>query len=292
MSRPKVKGRSILPQARVVSIIGLLVTLITLGAIALLQLIGSGISHNIQERLTFTVELSDDHKDAGAELLSSVRSIRGVKSADLIDADSAVRLVTREINEDPVAVLGYNPFMPMLQLSLQPDYLSTDSLLLIEERLRGIGVEASLSYEEEVMTSMQRNIKSIQTFLWAVLILQLVLSALQINSSTKLLIHSERFKIRTLTLVGATAWFIRRPILVRSIVDGLVSALLALAFLGVGIFVTEYSLDIEVWSLLDTRGLVLAVMMLVTVAVIVCAVSSWRASLRYIRMDGSKIHLV
>lgn len=292
MSRSKVKGRSILPQARVVSIIGLLVTLITLGAIALLQLVGSGISHNIQERLSFTVELGDEYKDVSAELLPSVRSIQGVKSADLIDADSAVRLVAREINEDPVAVLGYNPFTPMLQLSLQPAYLSSDSLQIIEERLRAVGVEASLSYEEEVMTSMQRNIKSIQTFLWAVLVLQLVLSALQINSSTKLLIHSERFKIRTLTLVGATAWFIRRPILLRSIVDGLVSALLALAFLGSGIFIAEYGLDIEVWSLLDKRGLMLAVVMLVAVAVVVCGVSSWRASLRYIRMDGSKIHLV
>lgn len=292
MSRPKVKGRSILPQARVVSIIGLLVTLITLGAIALLQLVGQGISYNIQERWSFSVELSDEHKDTGDQLLASVRQIPGVKSADLIDADSAVRLVAREIDENPIEVLGYNPFVPMLQLGLQPAYLSSDSLQVIEERLRAVGVDASLSYEEEVMSSMQSNIKTIQTFLWAVLLLQLVLSALQINSATKLLIHSERFKIRTLTLVGATAWFIRRPILLRSIVDGLVSALLALAFLGVGVFIAQYSLDIELWTLLDSVGLLLLVAMLVAVAVIVCGVSSWRASLKYIRMDGSKIHLV
>lgn len=281
-----------LSQARVISIIGLLVTLITLGTITLLHLISSSIGREIQERMSFSVELGNDLSASPEELLEELSLVKGIKSVDYLDADSAARLVQSEIGEDPIKVLGYNPFSPILRLKLEHDYLSQDSLLVIEQRLRERGVDTHLSYQKDILHSMQDNIGRIQSFLWAVLVLQLLLSILQINSSTKLLIHSERMTIRTLALVGASSWFIRRPILLRALGDGLISVLLALSLLGLGLYATQRSLNIDVWSMLRMSELLIAVALLITVALFVCALSSWRASHRYIRMDGSKIHLV
>ena len=58
------------------------------------------------------------------------------------------------------------------------------------------------------------------------------MSFLQITTATGLVIYSQRMRIRTLSLIGATAGFIGRPFIRRAILEGFIGALLALALLG------------------------------------------------------------
>ena len=64
------------------------------------------------------------------------------------------------------------------------------------------------------------------------------IAALLINSSLRLSIHSNRFIIKTMQMVGATKSFIRKPFVMRSIKLGMIGAFLAIiALIGVLLYV-------------------------------------------------------
>jgi cell division transport system permease protein len=64
-----------------------------------------------------------------------------------------------------------------------------------------------------------------------------VIAVLLINSSLRLSIHSNRFIIKTMQMVGATKSFIRKPFVMRSIKLGMIGAGLAVLALIVLIYV-------------------------------------------------------
>jgi cell division transport system permease protein len=64
------------------------------------------------------------------------------------------------------------------------------------------------------------------------------IAVLLINSSLRLSIHSNRFIIKTMQMVGATKSFIRKPFVMRSIKLGMLGAGLAIiALIGVLLYV-------------------------------------------------------
>jgi cell division transport system permease protein len=63
------------------------------------------------------------------------------------------------------------------------------------------------------------------------------IAVLLINSSLRLSIHSNRFIIKTMQMVGATKSFIRKPFVMRSIKLGMLGAGLIIALIGVLLYV-------------------------------------------------------
>ena len=62
-------------------------------------------------------------------------------------------------------------------------------------------------------------------------VLLLILAVALINNTIRLAIYSKRFLIRTMHLVGATQWFIKKPFLGQSLWQGIVGAMLAIGLL-------------------------------------------------------------
>ena len=61
--------------------------------------------------------------------------------------------------------------------------------------------------------------------------LLLIIAIALINNTIRLAIYSKRFLIRTMHLVGATQWFIKKPFLGQSLWQGIVGAVLAIGLL-------------------------------------------------------------
>lgn len=293
MAKEQRRRTSALRQMRLVAIGTLVVALFTLGVILLLQATAVGIKHNIKENIRFSVELSGHDTKAQYEILKpQLTALSGVRAVEYIDADDAARELGKQLGENPVDVLGYNPLSSVLQLSLQSEYIQPDSLLRLERQLSMLGIDAKLDYKQDLLDSIEANTQRISWGLWALLLVQVLFAYIQISNTTRLMIYADRLKIRTLTLVGASSWFVRRPIVGRSLLDAMVAwggsvGLLALAICGV-----DKTLGVNLYHLISTTNLLLALGALALVAVLSCAITSWRATLRYIRMDGGKIHLV
>lgn len=287
------RGIGILRQTRLVAIGSLTVALFTLGFIFLVRIALDGLGRSVKEGIGITIELAGD--DAGARfayLKPQLEQLSGVKAVEFVSADEAARTLGAELGENPVDVLGYNPLNATIRLSVEASYINADSLQRLEGQLHNLGVATNLNYRDDLLSSVEHNISKIEWGLWAFLALQALLAFIMISNTTKLMIYAERHKIRTLTLVGASSWFVSRPILTRSFFDAILAIICTLGLLAGLLLGIDKGLDMPLYHLLDPKQLIVSSIALGVIALVSNTIASMSATRRYIRMDGSKIHLV
>lgn len=295
MSKIQYPKRKSIGQMRIASIGALTITLTFLGIIALIRIVALGLEQDIKEQFSFDIELPEDYNSNSYHSLEGeLQQIPGISKLYYISADEALESIEEQLGENPKNILGYNPLNPLLRINIKSEYLQTDSLQQIQSVINELGLDAtSLNvHQSELLDRVNKNISAFEIVLWALVVIQAAFAFVQISNTTRLYIYAERLKIRSLTLVGASAWFIRRPIIVRSLTDGLLASILSLCFLTVGIYGIEFILDSSIISILNKTYLLIAVGGIFTLALLACSIASYRATQLYIKMDGSHIHLI
>lgn len=280
---------------RLASIGALAITLTILGFIALIRILAIGLEQEVKEQITFDIELPENYnKESYLSLEPELKKIRGISNIQFVSQDEALEAIKPQLGENPEDLLGYNPLNPLIRLNISGDYLQSDSLKKIQSIVSGLGLDATSlnNRQTEQLDKVNKNVSVLEIVLWGLVAVQALFAFIQINNTTRLNIYAERLKIRSLTLVGASAWFIRRPLIARSLVDGLIATLLSLCLLGLSLWGIEYGLDTPILQLLDKVHLGIAIVGLLALALLSCGLASYRATQRYIKMDGKRIHLV
>ncbi|MCZ2443298.1 MAG: permease-like cell division protein FtsX [Flavobacteriales bacterium] len=231
--------RQRLRMAYIISVASIAMVLFVLGLIGLVMISSGEISDYVKENLKLQIGLSMNATDEDAEDLRAQLQLQPyVKEAHLITPDDALEEFKSTWDEDPIEVLGFNPLGYTIELSLQAEYATLDSIRHIEavimqdygDHIRGISKDENLIHE------VNTNARKIQLILMAVcFVLSLIMIAL-INNTIRLAIYAKRFTIKTMQLVGATAHFIRRPFLISGFVQGLIAGILAIIALWIMIF--------------------------------------------------------
>lgn len=287
------KGRGVLWHTRFMSVITIGLTLVTLGILGIVLLVKDQKMREREEQQIYRLPLPAGYSELQAQRL--VQDIKGepfVRSVEFISVDSIARQVHATLGDDPIEVLGYNPFDPMISLKLGSEYSSEDSLRRIEERLQHWLPEVQLSYQRGALGDMRSSLGKISLALEIFILLQLLITYVQISNTTKLIIYSKRLQIRTLSLVGASRGFIRKPIVTRAVVDALIGALLAIGILLGLLCLLESLMSISLLELLGWRYLALGGIALVVLSILISYIASRRAAAKYIRMDGGKLNII
>ncbi len=110
-----------------------------------------------------------------------------------------------------------------------------------------------------------------------------------INNTIRLAIYSKRFLIRTMHLVGATRWFIKKPFLRSGLWQGLIASVLAVGGL-VGLLWLGKRYVPDLLAFTDAFSLALLFATVVVVGLLIALLSTWFAVGRYLRMDHETIH--
>lgn len=156
-----------------------------------------------------------------------------------ISSDSAANILKDELGEDFVNFLGYNPLLPTIQIKLNPEYANNDSLAVIQNNLSQNNLVKEAYYQKDLVSIVNSNLRKISIILLIFTGLLLLISIALINSSIRLSVYSKRFLIRTMQLVGAKHRFIRKPFVLNGILNGIVSAIIALGLLVAAIYFAE-----------------------------------------------------
>ena len=292
MGAPKAKQSSTLRYARLLSFISITFTLFMLGALGLIYVLEQGMSQEVSERISFSVELSEEPGATTETTLRELRALPYVRSVELITADSAAKSLTDILGEDPTKVLGYNPLQPMAKVYLKSEYTEPDSLKKIIASNPLLKTAEGVEEQEGQWASASHNLQTIRLILWVFLGINLLVSFLQINTATGLVIYSQRMRIRTLSLIGATASFIGRPFIRRAVLEGFVGSLLSLGLLAGLLYGAEQAFGYPILSLCPRTLLLALIIAIPSVGVCVSFISSWQATRRYIHMEEGKIHLI
>lgn len=207
--------------------------LVLLGFVIVSVLMGRNLSSFVKENLVVTVMFEQDMTTPEALQICKVLKARPyVKGLNYISKERALKDATHDLGTNPSEFAGVNPFQPSVEITTKADYANNDSLKGIAKELKAYPRVTEVSYQHDLIEQVNQMLAKISIGLLVVAALLTFISFSLINNTVRLGIYARRFSIHTMKLVGASWGFIRAPFVRRAILVGLVSALVANAFLG------------------------------------------------------------
>ena len=157
--------------------------------------------------------------------------IKDESTLDFISSSDAAREFSEEIGEDFVSFLGNNPLRDLIILKINSDFFEQEKLTDIENDILKIPGVYEVDYSKEMIEDINTNVRSISLVFGGIFIVLFLISVILINNTLRIALFSQRFLIRSMQLVGATANYILKPFLIRGIAYGLISGVIASAIL-------------------------------------------------------------
>ncbi len=287
---PRPRRRSLLPSSRIIAIVCIALPLFLLGSIALLEVGKCHLEQSVREEMTFTVLLDPKTTDQDSiRLMQQVSQAPYVKDVTYITPAEAARQLEEEIGEDPVAVLGFNPLQPSLEVHLKSQYAVADSMAQIEQDFASWGNVQTMSYRGDMLQMIDENMQHLSMILLIVSLILLIIAIIQVNSMTHIMIYSRRFLIRSMTLLGAKPSLIRKPFTTYSIFNGLWGGLLAVCMiLGTLGYMTQRN-PLLIESYLSYSEVAIILGGIICLGILLSWITASISTSRYIRMDGGRI---
>ena len=272
--------------SKIIAIISISLVLFLLGLIVSLSLFATNFSIYVKENLSFKVILDDNMNSTQIDSLQkTLNSKTYVKSIDYISKDDAAAQLKQELGQSPEELLGFNPLPAILEVKLNSNYASTDSIALIEKNIRDISVNINdVQYHKDLIQLVNDNMQKISLLILGMAILLLFISYALINNTIRLMIYSKRFLIHTMRLVGATNGFIIRPFIRANIFSGIISAFIAIGLIiWLLYYISKDIADISEWISVDSLLIVFASVLVF--GIVISIVATWMAVRRYLRMN-------
>lgn len=187
-------------------------------------------------------------------------------------------------NQDWNNVLDYNPLPASIDFYLEPSYVNKDSLLKITAEIKKNFIVSEVKYPDAVVSNLNNIMKKTEYFLLALAGVLALIVIILIDNTIKLAMFSNRFLIKTMQMVGATRWFISRPFDSRAMLNGLISAALAVAALLIMIYGVENWWLPEIKALRDNTLLILLFLGLTIIGISITFISTHRSVTKYLKM--------
>ena len=231
-------------------VLSVFLVLFLLGTLGLFVINSKRISDNFKEDIVMTIFMKNEANDSIIKAFDEeLRLASFAKDYVYVSKEKAAEQHKKVIGEDFMQFLGVNPLQNSFDVHVKADYVTNDSFKKIETRLRKNPMIADVIYDQQLVTLVNDNVKTITFWILVVSAIFAVVSVLLINSSMRLSIFSNRFIIKTMQLVGATKSFIRKPFIKRSIMLGMIGAVLAvIALIGILIYVDVNFPTLEIFK--------------------------------------------
>jgi len=219
--------------SHVYAIVSTTLVLFLVGIAFLIFLHGSRLVNQFKESIEFSVILKDSTTEAaGRNLAQALSKQPYVNKMEYVSKADAAQRYIAVTGDDFRDVLDYNPLYASVNIRMNADYANADSLKKIEATVLAEPGVSEFYYDKKVVDVIDKNVKRVGLIVAGISLILLLITIFVIDSTMRLAMFANRFTIRSMQLVGATRWFIVKPFLGRSIVDGLVSSVLAVLALA------------------------------------------------------------
>lgn len=272
------------------SVISTTMVLVLLGLVVLFALTARVLADSVRENLTVTVVMEDDTPAAEAKKTAQELEQRPYVSELLyISAEEALAEQTKSMGIDPMELMESNPFPITMELKMRPSYACNDSLQWISRQLRDMKTVADVMYQKDLVENLNSNLRHVSLVLLVIAGLLVLVSVSLIHNTVLLSVHSHRFTIHTMKLVGARWSFIRRPFMLRSLGTGVLSALLADVVLLGGIWwAARY--DAAILQYVTGTNVLLMLACVLLCGLLLTSVCTYLSVTRYLRMREERMY--
>lgn len=280
-AKPKKKIRSL----HLTSTLSMSLVLFLVGLVSLLLFVARDMSVFVKENINLSIVLDDEIDQSYTKRIEKYLTTSSfAKSVDYVSKEDALKDHIASLGEDPQDFLGYNPLKASLEVKLKANYANTDSVAVIESKLKAFEHINRIAYQKDMVSLVNENVRKVSLVLLGLAIVLLIVSIALINNTVRLAVYSNRFLINTMKLVGATHWFIRKPYIIRGLLNGFVAALISLAMLAGMVYYILYEFGMTAAALNPVSAALVSLIVIVA-GVVLTSLSSYFAVGRYLKMN-------
>jgi len=271
-------------------VLSVFLVLFLLGILGFFIINSKKLADDFREKIAMTVFFKNEANDTIIKAFDQeLKTTKFTKSFVYVSKEQAAKEHSDIIGEDFVTFLGENPLQNSYDIHLKADYVVKDSIAKIESRLRKNPMVSDIVYDKQLVNLVNDNIKKVSMWILIVSGFLTFIAVLLINSSLRLSIHSNRFIIKTMQMVGATKSFIRKPFIMRSIKLGMIGAGLAiLALIGVLVYLETSFPDL---GILDDQLLIgLVLVGVFGIGILITWLSTYFATQRFLNLRTDDLY--
>lgn len=276
-----------------ISLMSIMLVLFVLGMYAFLMVYTDKLLDHVKENIGFEIVIKSNSKESAIKALKDELSKKEyVKSVEYISKEEATNRMKEDLGEDFLQWLGdvENPLLPSLDVRFIADYANSDSMTMVEKWVGGKTIVKEILYQKSLTNTINSNINKVKIVLFAVSLILLLIAITLISHTIRLSVYSKRFTIRTMQLVGAKESFVIKPFLKTFMIQGLISAgialvLMTIVLIGIKDYLPEMSLPSNGSSILTIYLSVIILSLLLT------SLSTIFSMKQYLNADVDKFYV-
>ncbi|MBP3550450.1 MAG: permease-like cell division protein FtsX [Alistipes sp.] len=277
----------------VTSTVSMTLVLFLLGAIGFIMANLFTTTKRMRESVTMIVELKESLSEAERDSVA-VRLAESDMVASLKFVSKEEKLADEEFKRvfavDIEGILGENPLPDSYDVTLSALSSNKEGLERFADEARKIEGVAHVTYPQNFIEEMHSSLDVMQFIMVVFGGALLIVSFVLLNNTVRLAVYSQRELINTLKAVGATKWFIIRPFVGRSALQGFLAGIIASLLLGGALYALDYVVPgLGAFPRWEEAGFFAAT--IVALGVIVAVICTLPVVNRFVNMKSNKIYL-
>jgi cell division transport system permease protein len=222
------------------TVISIALVLLMTGLLGLILVHAKNLSNYVKENIVINVIVNEGAKEVDILALQKQTDTNpSVLKTQYVSKELAARNLTKDLGEDFVEFLGYNPLLSSIDVYMKADNANNASIESLQRQLSQNPLVKEVIYQKSLVDMVNQNIKLIGLVILAFASILLIIAVALINNTIRLAIYSQRFLIKSMQLVGATKGFIRKPFINFGILHGMLAGLIAIILLLLTLFLAQ-----------------------------------------------------
>jgi cell division transport system permease protein len=272
------------------SILGVTLVLFLMGIIGLLTINGRKVIRSIKESVQIQVFLKQNAKDTARERLQAYIAAQPYTTEiKYTDKETAKKEWVKTGGEDFTEFIDNSLLPTSIDFKLKAEYIDSTQLANIKNDIAAWPIVDEVKYPTAFVDKMATNFRVASIILLVVAIIISAVVIILIDNTIRLAMFSNRFLIKTMQMVGATRWYIAKPLDIRAVINGAVSGILATGVVYILVIGLETFFD-GFKKLRDTNSLLLLGFVLVLLGICITVFSTHRSVLKYLRMKLDELY--
>jgi cell division transport system permease protein len=241
-----------------------------------------------KENIEFMVECKPGLTDDQLKTLeANLKSLDGVQNMRYVSASDALNIMQEELGELAIPDSMENPFRASYRFTLDAGKVDTTYVMELEKEILAIDGTNAFYYPEDLYSSLRTRLRSISMITAAVGGILILLILVMIHHQIRMYIMQHRYHIRTMSLVGATRAYIRKPFIMEVLKMSSFSVLVAsIAYLLILLWIS----NLVGQSLFVTNidMVVLGMLFIIALGTLMSFSAAWAAIQRYLESTDAR----
>jgi cell division transport system permease protein len=272
------------------SIVSMALVMYLLSMLALVVFNADKLSNELKESMSFRVfftEKADETLVLNTQL--KLEEDDYYKDINFISKEEASKEISEEYGHDFVQTLGFYPIYHSLEIVLKAEYAddaTVKNLVLDIEQMQGV---LEVNYQEDFLKNLNDNLRLIGMILLGLSLVFSIVAAGLINSTIRLNLFARRFIIKSMQLVGATEWFIIKPLIGKFILYAVYAIVFSVGLSGFTVWLL-FNLFPDLAVFYDINLFVLIFCLILAFGMGVVAMSTYFSTKKYLKINLDELY--